>query len=459
MLNRRRCKVRSEIMEKASGMGVEQTDDELLAGLQRATLQFFLDKANPQNGLIPDNTRQGSPSSITAVGFALAAYAVGVECNFIARSEAIERTLTILRFLWDSPQGDGRDATGYRGFFYHFLDMETGRRAGKSELSTIDTTFLIAGALMAAAFFDREASDEREIRSLADALYRRVDWKWAQNGGTTVTHGWTPERGFLRYRWEGYTEAILLYVLALASPTHPLPRASYAASTRSYRWTKLYGHEFVYAGPLFIHQLSHIWIDFGAIQDDYMRARGIDYSENSRRATLAQQQYAIRNPRNFRDYSDIYWGITASDGPGPAVRRIDGVERRFFDYRARGIPYGPDDGTVAPWAVVASLPFAPEIVLPTIRNFINAYPETMGEYGLMCSLNRTFGPASGDAGGWHSKGYYGLDQGPIVLMIENYRSGLPWRLMKGCPYLVTGLRRAGFANGWLGSGPLEEASK
>ncbi|HUP18126.1 MAG TPA: glucoamylase family protein [Acidimicrobiia bacterium] len=425
-------------------MGVEQTDDQLLVGLQRDTLQFFLDKANPRNGLIPDNTREGAPSSITAVGFALAAYAVGVECNFITRFEAIERTLATLRFLWDSPQGDSRDVTGYRGFFYHFLDMETGRRAWKSELSTIDTTFLIAGALMSATFFDRETSDEREIRTLADALYRRVDWKWAQNGGTTVAHGWTPERGFLRYRWEGYSEAILLYVLGLGSPTHPLPKASYAAWTRSYRWTKLYGYEFVYAGPLFIHQLSHIWIDFRAIQDDYMRARGIDYSENSRRATLAQQQYAIRNPRNFRDYSDMCWGITASDGPGPAVRRIDGVERRFFDYRARGIPNGPDDGTVAPWAVVASLPFAPEIVLPTIRNFVDVYPEMMGEYGLMCSLNRTFGHASGDTDGWHSDGYYGLDQGPVVLMIENYRSGLPWRLMKGCPYLVTGLRRAGF---------------
>jgi hypothetical protein len=235
----------------------------------------------------------------------------------------------------------------------------------------------------------------------------------------------------------------------LGSPTYPLPETSYRASTRSYRWTKLYGHEFLYAGPLFIHQLSHVWVDFRGIQDEYVHGRGIDYFENSRRATLVQQQYAIRNPRKFKDYSDLCWGITASDGPGPATRRVDGIERRFFDYRARGVPYGPDDGTVAPWAVVASLPFAPEIVLPTIRNFLDAYPEMMGEYGLMCSLNRTFGNGSGDTDGWHSKGYYGLDQGPIVLMIENYRSGLPWRLMKRCPYLVTGLRRAGFANGWL----------
>ena len=430
-------------------MHVEASDDQLLAELQRDTLRFFLDKSSPRNGLVPDNTREGVPSSITAVGFALAAYPVGVERNLISRSEGIQRTLVTLRFLWDADQSEERDATGHRGFFYHFLDMDTGRRAFKSELSTIDTAFLLAGVLTAGAFFDRETGEEGEIRGLADALYRRVDWQWALNKGTAVAHGWTPERGFLRYRWEGYSEAILLYVLGLGSPTHPLPEASYDAWTRTYRWTKLYGYEFLYAGPLFIHQMSHVWIDFRGIQDEYMRDRGIDYSENSRRATLAQQQYAIRNPRGFREYGDLCWGITASDGPGPATRRIDGIQRRFFDYRARGIPYGPDDGTVAPWAVVASLPFAPEIVLPTIRHFLETYPEIRGEYGLMCSLNRTFRDGPGDVGGWHSHGYYGLDQGPVVLMIENFRSGLPWRLLKTCPNLVTGLRRAGFTNGWL----------
>lgn len=430
-------------------MTVESPDDQLLDRLQRDTLRYFLDEANPDNGLIPDSTRLGAPSSITAVGFALAAYGVAVERTAITRSEAIKRTLVTLRFLGDSPQGSARDATGYRGFFYHFLDMESGRRASRSELSTIDTTFLIAGALAAAAFFDRDTSDEREIRALAEGLYRRVDWQWAQNGGLAVSHGWTPERGFLRYRWEGYSEAILLYVLGLGSPTYPLPAASYLAWTETYRWKRLCGHEFLYAGPLFIHQLSHVWIDFRGLQDDYMRGPGIDYFENSRRATLVQQQYAIRNPRRFKEYGELCWGITASDGPGPAIRRIDGVVRNFFDYRARGIPFGPDDGTVAPWAVVASLPFAPEIVVPTIRNLLDTYPEMMGDYGLMCSLNRTFrNGADGDAG-WHSNGYYGLDQGPIILMIENHRSSLPWEWMKRSPYIVKGLRRAGFAGGWL----------
>jgi hypothetical protein len=328
--------------------------------------------------------------------------------------------------------------------------MKTGRRAWESELSTIDTTFLLAGALASAAYFDRETAGEREIRTLADALYRRADWRWARNGGLTVAHAWTPERGFFKYRWEGYSEALLLYVLGLGSPTRPLPAKSYEAWTKSYRWRKLYGHEFLYAGPLFIHQLSHVWIDFRGIQDEYMRARGIDYFENSRRATYVQQQYAIRNPKKFKGYNESCWGITASDGPGPATLKIDGRLRRFHDYRARSIPYGPDDGTIAPWAAVASLPFAPEIVLPTIQYMDEAYPNMMSKYGFKCSFNPTFTDGSRNKRGWHSKGYYGLDQGPIILMIENYRSGFLWRLMRQCPYIVMGLRRAGFKGGWLG---------
>ena len=423
--------------------------DDALIQLQRDTVNYFLDETNRDNGLVPDSTRAGSTSSITAIGFALACYTVGVERKLITRADALERALTTLRFLWHSPQGEAGDVTGYKGFFYHFLDMQTGRRADASELSTIDTTFLLSGALAAAAYFDRDVKAECELRDLADALYRRVDWNWALNGGPTVTHGWRPERGFLRARWNGYSEAILLYALGLGSPTHPLPGGSYEAWTQSYQWKNVYGHEFLYAGPLFIHQLSHVWIDFRGIQDDYMRERGIDYFENSRRATLAQQQYAIRNPKHYSGYGEFCWGITASDGPGPDVRRIGGIERRFYDYVARGIPYGPDDGTIAPWAVVASLPFAPEIVLPTIRYFDEAYPHSMSEYGLRCSFNETFGGPNQDVKAWHSQRYYGLDQGPVVLMIENYLSGFLWNLMKRCPPVVSGLRRAGFTNGWL----------
>ena len=251
-----------------------------------------------------------------------------------------------------------------------------------------------------------------------------------------------PERGFIKYRWEGYNEALILYVLGLASPTHPLPKESYHAWTSTYEWRSLYEYEFLYAGPLFIHQLSHMWIDFRDIQDEYMRHIGIDYFENSRRATYVQQQYAIHNPRDFKGYGEFIWGLTASDGPGPAVEKIDGRTREYYDYINRGIPDGPDDGTLAPWAIIASLPFAPEIVLPSIRYFDEIFPEMTSKYGFKCSFNPTYSAASGK--GWISKGYYGLDQGPIVLMIENYRSEFVWRLMRSCPYIVTGFAAQGF---------------
>jgi len=427
--------------------------EENLDALERVTFDYFLKEANPENGLVPDSTRQGSPCSIAATGFGLASYPVGVERGFITRDEAITRTLLTLRFFWNSAQGPEPDVTGYKGFYYHFLDMKSGRRAWDCELSTIDSTFLIAGALTAAQYFNRDNQDELEIRTVADAIYRRCDWQWAQNLGATVTHGWRPESGFIKYRWEGYNEALILYVLGLGSPTHALPEESYKAWASTYEWRSLYGREFLYAGPLFIHQLSHMWIDFRGIQDDYMRGKGIDYFENSRRATYLQQQYAICNPRGFRGYGEYIWGLTASDGPGPARKKIGGKLRQFFDYEARGIPDGPDDGTLAPWAVIASLPFAPEIVLPSMQYFDEAYPEMTSHYGFKCSFNPTFSTGSGNdkdsSKEWISKGYYGLDQGPIVLMIENYRTGFLWRLMRGCSYIVEGLRRAGFEGGWL----------
>jgi hypothetical protein len=424
----------------------ESLSDAALNNLQKDTFGYFLHETNPANGLVPDNTRPDSHASVAVVGLALATYAVGIERKYLSRAKAIKRVLTTLRFFWEGPHGEQPGAIGHKGFYYHFLDMRAGQRAWKSELSTIDTTILLAGALTAAAYFDRDTAEEREIRTLADALYRRADWRWALNGGNTVAHSWKPEFGFAKHRWEGYNEALLLYVLGLGSPTHPLPAKSYPAWAKTYRWKRLYDIEFLYGGPLFMHQLSHIWIDFRGIQDAYMREKGIDYFENSRRATYIQREYAIRNPKGFKGYNENSWGITASDGPGPATRRINGVQIRFFDYRARSIPNGPDDGTLAPWAAVASLPFAPEIVLPALQHFNEHYPEMTSEYGFKCSFNPTF---TDGKRGWVSKGYYGLDQGPIVLMIENYRSGLLWRLMRQCPYVVTGLHQAGFTGGWL----------
>lgn len=425
-----------------------------LETLQRETFRYFVKEANPSNGLIADKTQPGAPSSIAAVGLALSSYPVGVTRGFMSRPDAVQRTLATLRFFDASVQGTEVDATGYKGFYYHFLDMRSGQRVWTCELSTVDSAFLFAGMLTAAAFFLDDTDDEREIRDLADKLYRRADWQWAQNGGVTVCQGWRPESGFLSYRWQGYDEAMFLYLLGLGSPTYPLPAESYAAWTSSYEWRRIYGHELLYSGPLFTHQISHLWFDLRGLRDEYMRGKDSDYFENSRRATYVQQRYAIDNPRGFSDYRECCWGISASDGPGPDRIAIGGRQRVFFDYLARGVPDGPDDGTIAPWAVVASLPFAPEIVLPTLDYFINHVDlKTEDRCGFKATFNPTHPDRSENPFGWVSPWQYGLNQGPIVLMIENYRSGLPWRLMRSSPYVTCGLRRAGFTGGWLdGSG-------
>jgi hypothetical protein len=425
----------------------------MLDVLERQAFGYFARATNPRNGLIADSSREGAPCSIAATGLGLAAYVVGVERGFLPRREAAVRTLTALRFFRDSPQGEEADATGYRGFYYHFLDMQTGRRVWQCELSMIDTAILIAGALTSATYFSNATGDEREIRELARFLYERIEWPWAAADGPVVRMGWRAGGGFLSYGWEGYSEAMLLYILGLGSPTHPLPEESYGAWTGSYQWENLYDIDFLFAAPLFIHQLSHIWIDFRGIQDAFMRAKRSDYFENSRRATVTQRQYAMRNPLWFKGYGENCWGLTAGPGPGFSRRRAEGgIERQFYGYVARGVPFGPDDGTLAPSAVAASLPFAPEIVLSALRHYQDMYPEALSEDGLLSSFNPSFDTGDGTGRGWLSPEHLALDQGPVALMIENYRSGLLWRLMRECPAIVDGLRRAGFRKGWLGQG-------
>ena len=422
--------------------------DAHLDTLQWVSLIYYLRETNRDNGLVADKTMRGSPSSIAAMGLTLATAPVVVEREIVDRAEAAAIVLKKLRFFRDSPQGPEPDATGYKGFYYHFLDMKSGRRVWDCELSTLDTAFLIAGMLTAATYFDRENPVEHAIRETADFLYRRVDWRWATNGGAAITHGWRPETGFIPYRYEGYDEGLLLYVLALGSPTYSLGPESYAAWTSTFQWKQIYEWEYLYSGPLFTHQLSHLFIDFKGIRDAFMRDRGIDYFENSRRATYVQREYAIKNPLQFAMYGETCWGFTACDGPGWVTRTTGGIERHFFDYVARGAPFGPDDGTIAPWVVVASLPFAPEIVLPTIQHFNSLDLGMTDSYGFKTSFNPTF-EVEGSQCGWVSPCYFGIDQGPLVLMIENYRSGLLWSVTKRCPYLVEGLRRAGFQQGWL----------
>ena len=424
-----------------------QSDEALLNWFQHAAFGYFLEHFNPTNGLVADRSRASAPASIAVVGFALSSYPVAVEHGWMSRPAAVQRTLATLRFFWNSEQSDKPDATGYRGFFYHFLDMDTGRRVWRSELSLIDTTFLLAGILTAAAYFDETTPGEVEIRTLAEGLYGRVDWEWALGGEATVRQGWKPESGFLHYGWGGYDEATLLYVLGLASPTHPLSQNTYGAWTATYQWENIYDIDLLYGGPLFVHQFSHAWVDFAGIRDAFMREKDSDYFENSRRAVLVQREYARRNPHSFAGYGIDCWGMSAGDGPLRHIVGKGGTGGRSSRYAARGVPFGPDDGTIAPSATLASLPFAPELALSALRHLCAHYPEATRDGRLPSGLNPTF--AGDDESAWVSEGYLGLDQGIVVLMIENYRSGMIWKLTRACPYIRTGLLRAGFSGGWL----------
>lgn len=444
-------------------------DNAFLDSLERDTFGFFWQTANPQNGLIPDRAPTPSFCSIASVGFGLTAYLVGVERGYITRNQAAERTLTTLRFFAQAPQSDkAAGVAGYKGFFYHFLDMKTGERFKQVELSTIDTALLLGGILSSQTYFDKNTPTETEIRRLAEQIYDRVDWVWFQhkNGPASrpfVSMGWHPETGFIRNDWTGYNEAMLLYVLALGSPTHSVDTAVWPAWTKTYQWKTFYGQTHVNFDPLFGHQYSHIWIDFRGIQDPYMRAKGLDYAENSRRATYANRAYCLANPAKWQDYSATIWGLTACDGPKDTTAN----GRAFFSYRARGAASQQivDDGTIAPTAAGGSLAFAPEICLPALRAMKARYGTRLyGKYGFRDAFNPTYryasayanGPttngestAPADRRGWFDIDYLGIDQGPILLMAENARTRFVWNLMQRNPHIRRGLTRAGFTGGWL----------
>ena len=423
----------------------ELSDDALVSRLQRGAFSYFIDYANPENGLVADTSRSGSPCSIAVVGFALSCYPIAVENKWLSRAAAANLVLKALRFFIQSPQDGGPDSAGYKGFYYHFLDMQTGARVWQCELSLIDTALLLAGILTAASYFDG-SGDENEIRGLADALYRRVDWRWAQNGTETVSQGWKPECGFLHYGWEGYNEATILYVLGLGSPTFPLTENGYAGWRTTYQWENLCDTDVLYSGPLFTHLFSHAWIDFRGICDAFMREKHSDYFKNTKAAIALHREYGERNPHDFKGYNQNFWGITAGDGPGDGALQIDGRDRRFFGYMSRGVPYGPDDGTIAPWAMLATLPFDADTALSGTRHLLKTYPQVCPNDRFASGFNPTL---TTQRDGWLSEGWYGLDQGLLAIMIENYRTGLIWETFRKCSYVTAGLKRAGFEGGWL----------
>jgi hypothetical protein len=412
--------------------------------LQHRTFLYFWHEANPENGLVKDRSTKDSPCSIAAVGFGIVAWAIGAEHDWITRHQAAERTLNCLRFFWHSEQSTKKLAAGYRGFYYHFLDMKTGNRFWNCELSTIDTAWLLAGIRFAAQYYHQANSMENEIRQIADSLTLRVDWDWATLPDTgrdarLISMGWTPEEGFNPTGWYGYTEAQYLYILAAGTGFKNAERA-YEQWLSTYHWHEPYpGLAHVIFQPLFGHQWSFMFVDFRGLVDDYMKAKGIDYFENSRRATLTQRLYALDNPKGWAGYDSLTWGWTACDGPGSDYNFDD---KKFVTYAARGTS-GPnlahdDDGTIAPTAAAGSIVFAPEIVIPTLLNMYEKYGKQglWGPYGFYDAFNPTLN--------WFNPDYLGIDEGPILLMIENFRTGLVWEYCMKDPVVQEGLVRLGF---------------
>ena len=441
--------------------------------LQHRTFRYFWELSDGF-GQIPDRWPSENFSSIAATGFGLPALAVGVERGYITRAQAAARAHKTLRFLMDAPQGPAMTGTiGHKGYFYHFLNHDDGLRFGNTELSTIDTALLMAGVLAAGEYFDGDSADERAIRTLADALYRRVEWDFAWvPEDNALSMGWRPDRGYVKARWRGYNEAMILLILAMGAPDHAIPETAWDAWTESYDWEGGYGaEEHAMFDPLFGHQYSQMFVDFRGIRDAYMRERDSDYHDNSVAATALQIGYAEANPYGFAERGRArLWGLTACDGPGngriaigapSTAATYDNEARheatdsiRTRAYWARGVDGSKikDDGTVSPTAAGGSFPYAPEAAEATLAYMWNTYqPHLVGRYGLRDALNPE-APARDDqpgAPGWFNDDYLGIDQGPILLQIENHRTGLVWDLLKSNEHVRRGLERAGFTGGWL----------
>lgn len=415
-----------------------------LDSLQYKTFKYFWNEINKDNGLVKDRSTDYSPASIAATGFAIPIWAAGVEHKWISRNDAAGVTLNLLKFLVNSDQSKNVNATGYKGFYYHFLDMNTGERTWDCELSTIDTAWLLAGLRFAANFYSRNTNVEKEIRKLIDQITQRVDWNWATLPDTgyyknTVTLGWSPEQGFLDHGWVGYNESLYLYIIAAGSKMKNV-NIAYAQWLSKYQWYEPYPNlQHVIFPPLFGHQYSHFFIDFRNLADEYLLNKGIDYFENSRRATLTQRKYAIDNPQHWVGYDSLTWGLTACDGPGPDFNYDN---RKFNYYAARGTSgikfTHDDDGTIAPTAAGGSIPFAPEATIKTLLNMKKKYGEKglWGKYGFVDSFNPTLK--------WYNKDYLGIDQAAIFLMIENYRSDFVWKYSMQDSIVKKGLSKLGF---------------
>ncbi|MCW5935978.1 MAG: hypothetical protein KIT11_01560 [Fimbriimonadaceae bacterium] len=395
----------------------DRTGQAFLYDLSQRAFDFFWERSHPKTGFTLDRARNWGPTpdknrvaSIATTGFALAAYAIGAERGWIEKEEAVERTTKTLQSLI------AHENLRVHGWFYHWFDWETGERAWNSEISTIDTGIFLSGMIL-----NRQGLRDEGVNKLADKILSEVDWHWAltDDGAKPkelfISHGWRPEEGFLQWRWAGYCELLLLYVLAYGS--YPdMPAASWSSIEKPL--VKYKNYEFYAGGPLFLHQMSHVFFDFRDRRDP----KGIDYWVASRNAILANRQYCIDNPKAFDGYGPKVWGLSAAD-------YRDG-------YVAFGAPgWTEDNGTIAPSSAVAAAMFAPAEAVEAAETIAKRYPWTLGRYGFTISFNPTET--------WKSPDVIGIDLGQMLLSIENLRDGLPNRLVMSHPVSTLGYERIG----------------
>lgn len=386
-------------------------DESLLDDLEKTTFQFFWEQASPVTGLVKDRcsvrtTDTGNVASIAATGFGLTALCIGEHRGYVPRLAAQERALTTLRSLW-------RKLPNHRGFFYHWANFNTGERVWDAEVSSVDTAILLCGVLAC-----REHFGSAEIRAVANDVLARVEWTWLSEDTSLLPHGWTPEIGFLPYRWDNYSELMMMYLLGLGSESYPLKSSTWTA------WKRL---KFEYDGlsyigsfaPLFVHQYSQAWFDFRGKRDTYA-----DYFQNSVIATDVHRRFCMEWGKRYPSYRDDLWGITASDSP--------------HGYVIWGGPpsTGPIDGTIVPSASAGSLPFLPGPVMRVLHAIKNGYPNAYTKYGFVNAFN----PLTG----WYDTDVIGIDTGITLLMAENARSGFVWQTFMKSKEAQRGMDRAGF---------------
>lgn len=392
------------------GAEITAEDRALLTKIEKDSLQYFIRMSDKLTGLTRDSSRPGSPASIAATGFSLAAISIAASHGWLDKDYAFKQLRKTLKTLLNK-------AHHQNGFFYHFLDPRTGRRVWGSEASSIDTALLLAGALLAGQYYPHT-----DIERIAHKLYRRVDWLWMTHGESLVCMGWKPESGFLPYYWDSYNEHLILQALAIGAPAHPLPPAYWEEWLRP---EGEYGGKTIvysYSGSLFTYQYAQAFIDFRKLND-----RGINYHENSIKATLANREYSLSFRNESKSYSESSWGLSASLGPG--------------GYKAYGGKpgMGLQDGTIAPYAAIASLVFTPDLSLAAIRHFYTHHKERLyGHFGFKDAFNLDKK--------WWAEEYLGIDQGITFLMLENFLGdGIVWQKFMALPAIQRWIRLCGLS--------------